>query len=385
VRILICSLEAPLPPPNGLRLQVGALVKELRREHEVRVLALKASDQEVPPEPGAIRLVEGNASRHAWWDVGMGLPPETSECAKTLRMPLREELADFDPDVVHVTSGRLAMLGGWLGGRPTVLAALDAWHLNGEAQAEAAAGAMRWVRRLEARLVKRFERNWYPRFDRVVVVSTEDREALVRVQPSLSIDVIPNGVDAEAFDSEGTKRDPDLMLFTGVMNYAPNVTAADFLARRILPRVRETTPEARLALVGRDPPREVRALGTLPGIEVVGEVPDMHPWLSRAGVYACPMQSGTGIKNKLLEAMANGLAVVATPLALRGLSVTPGTDVLVGNDDRALADHLARLIEDRQLADRIGAAGRAYVRIHHTWAAVAAEYVRVYREVISGA
>jgi glycosyltransferase involved in cell wall biosynthesis len=153
----------------------------------------------------------------------------------------------------------------------------------------------------------------------------------------------------------------------------------------VFPLVRRMVPGSRVVLVGREPAPRVRALKNLAGVEVVGEVPDMRPWLSRAGVYACPMQSGTGIKNKLLEAMANGLAVVATPLALQGLSVTPGTEVLVGNDEGALADHLARLIEDRELADRIGAAGRAYVRTHHTWAAVAAEYVRVYREVISGA
>jgi glycosyltransferase involved in cell wall biosynthesis len=385
LKILVCSLEAPLPPPNGLRLQVGALVKALRREHDVRVLALKASDQSLSSEPGGMRLVDGKTSWRAWWDLRMGLPPGTSESAKSLRAPLADELADFDPEVVHVTSGRLAMLGDWMEGRPTVLAALDAWHLNVQAQAEAATGANRWARKLEGKLVRRFERSRYPRFDRVVVVSDEDREALLGVQPSLSIEVIRNGVDAQAFDSDGTVRDPNLILFTGVMNYAPNVTAADFLARRVLPRVRETIAEARLALVGRDPPLDVRVLGTLPGIEVVGEVPDMRPWLSRAGVYACPMQSGTGIKNKLLEAMANGLPCVATRLALQGLSATSGEHVLVGDHETELAGHLGRVIQDRGLAERIGAAGRAFVRAHHTWESVAAEYVRVYRQVVTRA
>jgi glycosyltransferase involved in cell wall biosynthesis len=287
--------------------------------------------------------------------------------------------------VVHVTSGRLALLSRWLGGHPAVLAALDAWHLNVEAEAVAASGLTRRLLGLETRLVRTFERRVYPRFDRVTVVSDEDREALLEVQPSLSIEVIPNGVDAVAFDWDGTERDRNLILFTGVMSYPPNETAAEFLGRRVLPRVRQAIPAARLAVVGRDPAPDVRALGTLPGIEVVGEVPHMQPWLSRAGVYACPMLTGTGIKNKLLEAMANGVPCVASRLSLQGLSVTPGEHVLVGDDEIEHAGHLVRLFQDRDLADRIGAAGRAFVRAHHTWDSVAAEYLRVYRQVASRA
>ena len=185
----------------------------------------------------------------------------------------------------------------------------------------------------------------YGRFDRVIVVSEEDRRALLAVNPTLQIAVIPNGVEADAFDWDGTPRDRALILFTGVMSYAPNATASEFLARRVLPRVGQAIPAARLALVGRNPGPKVRALGSLPGVEVVGEVPEMRPWLSRAGAYACPMLSGTGIKNKLLEAMANGLPCVATPLALQGLSVTREKEVLVG----ASEDRRRLVVEPRPL------------------------------------
>lgn len=383
VRILFCSLEAPLPPMNGLRLQVSALVRELRREHEVRVLALRMPDQEKVTESEGMRLIEGKSSGPNWWNAAIGIPPASAEAARDLHQPLRAELEDFRPDVVHVTSGRLGLLARWLIGRPKVLAALDAWHINVAAEASAAQGGIRWLRWVEGRFVRRFERLTYRRFDRVIVVSEEDRRALLAVNPTLQIAVIPNGVDADAFDWDGTPRNRTLILFTGVMSYAPNATASEFLARRVLPRVGEAIPEATLALVGRNPSPEVRALGSLPGVEVVGEVPDLRPWLSRAGAYACPMLSGTGMKNKLLEAMANGLSCVATPLALQGLSVTPAKEVLVASSEEDVARQVGRLLQSAELADRVGSAGRAYVRTHHTWASVAAAYERVYSEVIS--
>lgn len=362
MKILVCSLEAPLPPPNGLRVQVAALVRELGKEHEVRVLALQMPDQEAPGERvEAMRLIRRRGVA-AW----------------QLRTPLTEELERFHPQVVHVTSGRLARLGRQLRGRPAILAALDAWHLNVAAEAGLAGTSMRTGK---AWLIKRFERSEYRRFERVVVVSEEDRRALLEVGPELQIEVIPNGVDADEFDWDGTQRDRSLILFTGVMSYAPNITAAEFLAREVLPRVQRLLPSARLALVGRDPAPPVRALRDPSGVEVVGAVPDLRPWLSRAGAYACPMLTGTGIKNKLLEAMANGLPCVATPLALQGLRVTYGDEVMVGSNADELAAHLVSALGDQGRARTIGGAGRAYVREHHTWSSVAREYERVYREV----
>jgi glycosyltransferase involved in cell wall biosynthesis len=219
----------------------------------------------------------------------------------------------------------------------------------------------------------------------VVVVSEEDRKALLAVSARLRVEVIHNGVDADAFDWDGTSRDRGLIVFTGVMSYAPNVTAAEVLARDVLPRVRRSLPSTRLALVGRDPAPQVWALRELPGVEVVGEVPDLRPWLSRAGAYVCPMLTGTGIKNKLLEAMANGLPCVASPLALRGLRVTPGKQVLVGSSADEIALHLVTVLNDESRARTLGDAGRSYVRAHHSWASVAEQFVRVYREVASKA
>jgi glycosyltransferase involved in cell wall biosynthesis len=388
MRILICALEAPLPPANGLRLQVSSLARELRRDHQVRVVAFSAPDQVEEEAPGWVRVVPRPSVAGPVAILRAAIrrrPTGLIELGDALAPPVSEEIATFLPDVVHVTPGRLATLGRHLSGVPTVLAALDAWHLNVAAQAVRAGGLRGLFLRDEVARAKRFEAEEHRRFARVTVVSSADAEALLALHPGQHVTVIPNGVDADDFAPDaGAARVSRLVLFTGVMGYAPNVDAAVFLARRVLPFVRAELPDARLALVGRDPSRDVRALAAVDGVEVVGEVPEMRPWLSKARVYACPMVSGTGIKNKLLEAMANGLPCVATPLAVRGLDVGSGRELLIATDEKALAANLLSVLTDERLAERIGAAAREYVLRHHGWNAVGRAYENLYLEVLSG-
>jgi polysaccharide biosynthesis protein PslH len=389
VRILICANEAPLPPTNGFRLHVSELLKALRADHQVRLLAFLTPDQEQPSTADPhMRLVPGPASTlltrllALLRSVLRGHPLGLDELAARMRDAFREELDAFRPDVVHVTSGRLAGLGVHLQGYPSVLAALDALYLHREAEARLATGLRRRLLLADAARLRRFESTAYRRFGQVVTVSEADRRALESLDPSLRIVVIPNGVDADAFGRDmGRVRDPNRVLFTGVMSYAPNVTAAEFLARQVFPLVRRAVSSARLTIVGRAPTARVRALAGVDGVEVTGEVPRMTPWLSGSRVYACPMLSGTGIKNKLLEALASGLPCVVTPLALQGLTVVPGRHVLVGSDEHELASHLVHLLMDDDAAQALGEAGRDYVVSHHSWEAVGRSFGRLYQAV----
>jgi glycosyltransferase involved in cell wall biosynthesis len=385
VKILFCTVEAPLPPPNGFRLAVGALLQRLeRRGHELRLVGLRTAEQRGEPAPW-MRLLsapEGGRPLRLVRATVLRRPAAADAFAGAIQEALTGEIRSFRPDVVHVSSGRLAALGPTLEGKPSVLAALDAWHVNVEADIQAASGLRRRLLEAEAGRVRRFEATEYRRFGRVVVVSEEDADALRDVNPLLQVDVIPNGVDAEAFSpARAERRDERRILFTGVMNYAPNVAAAELLARQIFPRVRSARPDARLAIVGRAPAPRVLALAELPGVTVTGEVPDLAEWLAGSRAHACPMVSGTGIKNKLLEAMACELPCVATPLALQGLQVDPGVQLLVGDTEDALAGHLVRVLSEDAEARRLGRAARAYVLAQHDWGAVAARYEGVYKSV----
>ena len=393
MRILVCAQQAPLPPQNGFSLQVAALLAELRKQHEVRLVAVAFPDQD-------LRGLQGDWTRlvpiRSAWRVGgvarrmtaasRGYAFSPRELAARLGGPVHHELERFRPDVVHVAGSNLAMLGRELTHCVALLAPLDAAFINADARVLCAVGTRRWLLRREAKRVRRFEATEYRRFRRVVVVSREDAAALRGLDPTLRPVVIPNGVDLTAFSPDPHSiRDRDRVIFAGVMSAAPNVSAAEFLARVVMPRVRVEVPAAHLVIVGREPTVAVRRLSRLPSVEVVGEVEDMRAWLTSSSVCACPMISGTGIKNKLLEAMASGLPCVVTPLTLRGVAAMPGRDVLVGEDANRLAAHVAFLLRDRSAARSIGAAGRAYVVSNHAWRGVGEAYVRVYESLVAEA
>ncbi|MDQ3955217.1 MAG: glycosyltransferase family 4 protein [Actinomycetota bacterium] len=393
MRILFCAQEAPLPPPDGFRLYLNSLASQLIEEHDVRILAFQASTQDPDAStPFDMRLLQLPPRRSPEWfgyiagsllrSVFLSRPLRVDEYARRLEAPLREELASFRPDVVHVATGSLAAVADALDGVPSVLAALDAWHLNVEAWAAEARGVRKWILNSEAGRVRRFEAREFRRFGRVLVVTDEDKKALQSLDPNLRVSVIPNGVDVGRYMSRGRDRVGARIVFTGVMSYAPNVAAAELLARRIMPEVRASLPKAHLQIVGRQPNAKVRQLGELDAVEVTGEVPDVEPYLSSSSVYACPMVSGTGIKNKLLEAMANGLACVATPLAVQGMAVTNGIELELA-EPKDFAPRLVAVLRDGQRAARLGSAAQAYALDNHSWAAVAARHLEAYGEVIS--
>lgn len=377
MRILACVHEAPAEPLNGFGLQVVELFDRLAERHEVRMVAY-------PPSYG--RPVRRDYLTHVARPEGGGLgwllggdPRGAAGLAAGMHEPLGAALRDWGPDVVHVSSGRLAALGRELRRAPAVLAALDAWHLNLAAKAAVASPLRRALSVVEERRVRRFVAREYPAFDRVTVVSEDDGRALREVAPELDPVVVPNGVDADAFSpGEASQREPGAVVFTGAMDYAPNEAAAAFLARAVMPAVWERSPGARLWLVGRAPSAAVTALGSDERVTVTGEVPAVQPWLRRAAVYACPMVSGTGIKNKLLEALACAAPTVCTPLACRGLTAVPGDHLVVADDAASLAAEIVRLLEDRAAAERLGAGGRAYVLADHTWEAAARRYEEIY-------
>lgn len=392
MRILICSLEAPLPPVNGFRLQLSALIEQLRQRHQVRVIAFRYPDQTAPnldpecrliPRPAATPAAKVLALPRSFWTR---LPLGVAQLSRRMRPTLEEELARFRPDVVQVSGQELSPLVEAMGGRPTLLAALDAEYLNVQAEIRVSSGPRRvllgrqlaWVRRLEATLLRRF--------GLVTVVSEGDRDALLELDPSIRLEVIPNGVDVDYFSPDGSGGIPPFdgnrVVFTGVMRYPPNVAAAEFLVNDVLPKLHVVVPSAKVAIVGRDPAPKVMRLSAMSGVEVVGEVPDLRPWLRASRAYACPMVSGTGIKNKLLEAMACGVPCVSTPLGTRGTQALPGRDLLVGRDAYEVAANLALMLGDDQLARDVGAAGRAYVVANHSWAAVARSYESVYEDLV---
>ena len=260
---------------------------------------------------------------------------------------------------------------------------MDTWHVNVDARAEVASGLRRPLLRADARRVRRFEATRYRGWDRVLPSNEDDMRELLALDPTLPMALVPIGFDASSYAPDPTAaRHPDRIIFHGAMSYAPNVECVERLARHVLPRVRAQRPGAHLAIVGRDPAPEVLDLDALDGVEVVGAVDDMRWWLARSAVWAGPFTIGTGIKTKLLEAMATDTPAVVTPVGGRGLDLDSGA-LLVGQDDDELAAHLVSVLADAGIARDLGVRGGRYVRDRYDWPAVGRALERVYAEVVA--
>ena len=214
----------------------------------------------------------------------------------------------------------------------------------------------------------RYERLVYPRFDSVVVVSERDASYLRRLVPGVNFTVIPNGVDTEYFSPCEVPKDENVVVFHGNLSYSPNVDAVLEFSDQILPLVRQAVPSVRFRVVGSAPTKEVRALESRVGIEVLADLPDLRPALSSANVYACAVRFGTGVKNKVLEAMALRLPMVAyEPGSTSGIDCENGKHLLTAHNREEFASKVIDLLCHSEKAQQTAFSARELVCSKYSW------------------
>ena len=192
---------------------------------------------------------------------------------------------------------------------------------------------------------------------------------------------IPNGVDTEHFQPNGTPRGDAAVVFVGSLNFDPNIRAIAWFCEQVWPRVRQARPNATLTLVGKQPVPRVLALDGHEGIRVAADVPDVRPYLAEAAVEVVPMRSGGGIKNKILEGWAMGTPIVATRMSLPGTAARPGDNILVADQPDAFAAHVVRCLRDAAWRVRIGHNARQTAVAKHSWEQTASRVEECLRTV----
>jgi sugar transferase (PEP-CTERM/EpsH1 system associated) len=284
-------------------------------------------------------------------------------------------------DVVHAQLVRTASYLPDADGPPVVIDLIDALSANMVRRARQERGPLAPVAAWEATRLARFERELVDRAARSLVVSAGERDAL---GGGPRVAVVANGVDLDAFPFSDRPRPPARLLFFGNLGYFPNVDAARWLAAEIYPRVRAEIPAAELRLAGARPARAVRALTRLQGISLAAAVPAMAPEVAAATVAVVPMRAGTGLQNKVLEAMAVGTPVVATPAVAAALDARPGEHLLVAEDAAGLAAATVALLRDPARARAMAAAARAMVARHYRWEDSAAGVEGAWASAVAG-
>ncbi|MFN8543330.1 MAG: glycosyltransferase [Candidatus Binatia bacterium] len=373
MNVLFVCTRLPVPPWRGDQVRAFHHLRVLAPRHRITVMAL------VPRSPAAavraeverlgVRLVVlplGVAG------AGLGLAralvdPRPLQVLLYVRRRVRARLAALMAhggfDVVHAQLVRTADYLPGPEGPPVVVDLIDALSENLARRARLERGLLGPVVAWEARRLGRFERELATRVAACLVVSEAERAAI----GVPTVRVVPNGVDVEGLPYVDEGREPGRILFAGNLGYFPNVDAACWLAHEVFPRIRAAVPTAELRLVGARPARAVRALAGAAGVTVVGAVPAMAPELWRAAVALAPMRAGSGVQNKVLEAMAAGLPVVTTPGPAGAIGARPGEHLSVAADAAGLAAATVAVLCDPARGRGMARAARRLVEREWRW------------------
>lgn len=288
-----------------------------------------------------------------------------------LRPLAQRAVHEWRPDVVLVGHD---MAAAWACDLPPELPAVLTlhnltWHWY-RSRARRAHGARALALRAEAARYRRHVLALLPRYHTAVAVSTSEADE-VRALGTTRVELIPTGVDTRALRPGPEAAGPPRLLFTGTMSYPPNHQGIRWFAEHVWPLVRAAEPDARLDVVGREPPQAVLDLHGRDGIEVHGFVPSMAPYFARAHAVVVPILTGAGIRVKIVEAMAAGRAVVSTSLGWAGLAhVRPDEHLLVADSPGAFADSALRLLRAPELRHRMAADARALAEAQYDWRAL---------------
>jgi polysaccharide biosynthesis protein PslH len=381
MRVLFLCHRIPYPPNKGDKIRAFYQVQDIGRAHEVDVFTLY-------DEPADLAECS-SLQRYCRSVTACAISPKYARVRalpflltrKPLTLPyfysaelyaaVRKAMAVRSYDRIFVYCSAMAQ---YVDDRvwndiPGIVDLVDVDSDKWAQYARRARFPMSAIYRREARCLREYERQLCARAA-ATIVSTEREAALLRefVRGAERIHVLTNGVDGEFFSPaprpEGA---PPAVVFTGDMSYFPNQEAVTFFAREVFPLIRESVPGTQFLIVGRNPGRSVQELGAIEGIEVTGFVPDVRTYLRRASVSVAPFSIAAGIQNKILEAMASGLPVVATPRTVQGLSSPVAEKVSVAESSADLARSVTDLLRDPEGARRRGLEGRRRVIDDYNW------------------
>lgn len=434
VKVLILSPYPPYPPYGGGTMRIYQLARGLAQRHDVTVLTFAPSEEaEGALEPMRsfcrVLAVHGPTARsiprRAWTMLTSSLPDMAlRNASRTYEHALRSLLGREPFDIVQAESiemahylevaaaelrgarqpwGRTAPAGP---GRVSLV--LDQFNAEYVLQKRAALTSLRAAARVQRpgalvsnlagglyslaqwRKLARFERRVMRGCDAVLAVSEDDRRTLLRLSPEGRVAVVPNGVDTAHFSRQALAGGPPpgirepALVFTGTLDFRPNVDAVLWFTNEVLPLIRARRPDARLVVVGKRPAAALRRLAGTPGVTIVGEVPDARPYLAAAAVYVVPMRIGGGVRLKLLEALSLAAPVVSTTMGAEGMAgLRPGEHCLLADDPQRFAASVLRLLDDPDLGRRLGDAGRALVRARYDWSAIVPRLEALYTELLA--
>jgi sugar transferase (PEP-CTERM/EpsH1 system associated) len=380
VRILYLCHRIPYPPNKGDKIRAFHQLRAMAARHEVDVFTLA-------DDPGDLgygsalapyckrlkvarvhpRLARLRALPYLFTAAPLTIPYFYSP---ELAAEVSKAVQSRSYDRVFVYCSAMAQYVEAAGQIPMVTDLVDVDSDKWEQYAKFTQFPFSAVYRREGRALREYEREVCAKSSCVVVTTEREAQLVRQISPAANVHVVPNGVDTAYFDPQAVPPDRTVptVIFTGDMSYFPNEDAVRYFAQKVLPLIQQSVPGVRFLIVGRNPTRKVRQLQKIEGVEITGFVPDVRTYLAKSHVAVAPFLIAAGIQNKILEAMAYGLPVVATSRATQGLFPTLAESVDTGDTAEEMASRVVLLLRDFRLAHRRGIDGRQRVAGEYRWA-----------------
>lgn len=378
MKILFVCHRFPYPPNRGGKIRPFNIIKHLSRSHQVTVASLARSAEEAEAGRGLAPfchayLMETVTPRQALAQMLLGAPTPRPASMAHFYSPLlarrvRREVATRDFDFIFVHCSSAAQYVEDIKGIPKILDFGDMDSQKWRDYAAFSRAPKSTVYWLEGVKMRRAEKRLAGKFDLLTCTTRAELETLRGLGIDTPSDWFPNGVDLDYFAPGAEDRDPGSIVFVGRMDYFPNQQAVTHFCTAILPRIQAARPEATFTIVGTNPSKAIRALSARPGVSVTGAVPDVRPYARRAAVAVAPLKIARGTQNKMLESLAMGVPVVASPVAAGGIDAVPGEHFLVADGAEEFAAKTLRLMTQARTRRQYAEAGRARMESHHAWA-----------------
>jgi polysaccharide biosynthesis protein PslH len=403
MRLLFLTSRLPYPPFQGDRLKIYHILRILSRKHQITLLSFcedsaeNSLSHELDQFCQRIETIILPKSK-SYLNILMGLfnskPFQVSYYhSLAFQRKLNQLLTEDKYDLIHTHLIRMVPYSADLQ-IPKVLDLTDAISEYLKTRYETTRNPIvkaglfiEWQRMLRYEPILQ-------KFNRISVCSEPDRDNLLKTAPTAKIEVIRNGLDIDYFEPNPSQQpEPNSIIFTGNMTYAPNEDGLMYFYREILPLIRQTIPTVKLYIVGKDPSPTVQTLAA-ENIIVTGKVPDLRTYYSLAQVSICPIRFGAGTLNKVIEPMAMGIPVVSTSISCVGMNVTPiqdphfasadyqGQNIVFADTPETFAQSVINLLKQPELRQKIGAAAIELVKAEHDWESIVAKLERIYMEIV---
>jgi len=394
MKILMLTPYLPYPLLSGGQIRTYNLLKQLSEKHQVTLFSLIKDPDETKYIPELlqfcedVRVFQRSKTPFTLWNIAKTAVSSypflvIRNYVSEVTQAIEQELKRTNFDLLHAeTFYMMPHLPQTK--TPIILVEQTIEYLGYESYAKQAFPLLRPLLNLDIAKIKRWETYYWEQADQLIVMSEQDKDFIKRkTQAKNDIAVVANGVDANWFSEKPKVRHADpTVLFVGTFKWLPNREAVRFLVHKVWPHILSSLPKAKLHIVGNGPTDEIRNFETqYPNIIVKSRVEDIRDAFAVADVLVAPVFSGKGTRYKVLEAMASGTPLVATPTAVEGLHLRENTHVLIGKTGKELADQTLLLLKSKELRAKLAQASKLFVQKNFDWQSISTQLDIIYRRI----